>query len=257
MKKVLLTLLLFILIPKIYALEFPVDITAESAILINLDERVTLYEKNPDKKQILASLTKMMTAYTVIENVEDLNARVTITEEDIQGLEGFTCVGLQVEDVVTYKDLLYGLMLVSGADAAQALAIHISGNTETFVELMNKEAQKLDLRNSHFADTFGGSDDNISTSRDMGILLKEALKNEVFNQIFKTDRYMMSNNIEAINSTKNYAIFYGFDTSFITGSKSGYTPEAGLLLASTAEVKGKEYLVVVMKSEENEKLHTY
>ena len=254
MKKIIFILLIVLFIPIVNALPLPVDVTADSAFVINLDDRVDMYEKNPDKKQILASLTKIMTAYTVIHNVEDLSQTVVITEEDIANLEGFTIIGFEVGEVVTIRDLLYGMMLVSAADAAQALAYHTSGSPASFVELMNKEAKRLDLRNSVFADTFGGSDNNVSTARDMGILLREALKEEEFNKIFKTDYYMMSDNKEAFNSTKNYAIFYGMDSQLITGSKSGYTPEAGLLLTSTVFINEKEYLVIVMKSTENEKL---
>ncbi len=257
MKKFIFIILTMIFIPTINALPFPVDITADSAMLINVDDKVVVYEKNPDKKQIIASLTKIMTAYTVINNVEDLNAPITITEEDIANLEGFTIIGLKPEDVVTYKDLLYGLLLQSGADAAQALAYHTSGDPKTFVELMNKEAKKIDLRNSNFADSYGGDDANVSTARDIGILLKEALSNELFNKIFKTDYYTTSNDIQVTNYTKNLSIFHGFDTSLITGSKSGYTPEAGLLLASTAIINNKEYVIIVMKSKENEKLTTH
>ena len=106
MKKILITIILFfflLLTPK--ALELPVEITAESAILINTTDDKIVYTKNADQREILASLTKIMTAYAVINNVENLNTRITITEQDIAGLEGFTCVGLEAGMVVTFKDL--------------------------------------------------------------------------------------------------------------------------------------------------------
>ena len=157
MKKVILFICIFIFIvstPK--ALELPVDITAQSAILINSTDGKIVYTKNADQRQILASLTKIMTAYAVINNVENLNTRVTITEQDVANLAGFTCIGLEPGMVVTFKDLLYSLMLVSAADAAQALAYHTSGNPQNFVELMNQEAKRLDLKNTTFMDSFGG-----------------------------------------------------------------------------------------------------
>ena len=258
MKKVIFTICLFIAIfstPK--ALELPVEITAESAILINTTDDKIVYTKNADNREILASLTKIMTAYAVIDNVENLNARVTITEQDVANLEGFTCVGLEVGMVVTFKDLLYGLMLVSGADAAQALAYHTSGSTEKFVELMNQEAVKLDLKNTKFMDSYGGDDNNVSTAREIGLLLEETLKNPTFNTIFKSTSYIMTNGLVAYNSTRNFAIYHGLDDSLITGNKSGYTPEAGLLLASTTTINGIDYIVIVMKSKENEKLTTH
>ena len=258
MKKILITIILFfflLLTPK--ALELPVEITAESAILINTTDDKIVYTKNADQREILASLTKIMTAYAVINNVENLNTRITITEQDIAGLEGFTCVGLEAGMVVTFKDLLYGLMLVSGADAAQALAIHTSGSTEEFVKLMNKEAENLDLKNTKFMDSYGGDDSNVSTAREIGLLLEATLKNSTFNTIFKSNSYIMTNGLVAYNSTRNFAIYHGLDDTLITGNKSGYTPEAGLLLASTATINNVDYIIIVMKSKENEKLTTH
>ena len=253
MKKIMILLLIFFISP-IYALNLPVDITSKGAIVINKDRNIVMYTKNADDKMILASLTKIMSAYVVIKNVENLNTVVVITEEDLKDLVGFTCIGLEKDNVVTYRDLLYGMMLQSGADAAQALANHISGSNEEFVKLMNKEAEELDLRNTVFADSYGGSDQNISTARDIGLLLDEALKLPEFNKIFKTNYYVLSNGLTATNYTRNLAIYHGLDEFAITGNKSGYTPEAGLLLASTATINNEEYIIVVMKSKENEKL---
>lgn len=252
MKKLIFTLVLTLLsISTINAVELPVDVTADSVVLMNLDTEQIIYTKNPDKKEILASLTKIMTAYTVIQNVEDLNKKVTITEADIANLYGFTCVGFEVGDKVSYMDLLYGAILTSGADATQALALHTAGSLEKFNEMMNAEAQKLGMRNSNFADSYGGHDDNVSTAREMSKLLKEALKNETFKTVFNTYQKTLSNNLIAYNSTRGYAIFHGLDETLITGSKSGYTPEAGLLLASTATINGTNYALIVMKCEMN------
>ena len=258
MKKILISIFLFFfLLTTPNALELPVEITAESAILINMTDDRIVYTKNADQREILASLTKIMTAYAVIDNVENLNTRITITEQDIANLSGFTCVGLEAGMVVTFKDLLYGLMLVSGADAAQALAYHTSGSPKQFVELMNQEAQKLDLKNTKFMDSYGGDDSNVSTAREIGLLLEETLKNPTFNTIFKSNSYIMTNGLVAYNSTRNFAIYHGLDDTLITGNKSGYTPEAGLLLASTSTINNIDYIIVVMKSKENEKLTTH
>ena len=235
MKKILLLILLFILSPSLVkSLELPVDVTADSVILVNRDDDRIIYTKNPDKEQILASLTKVMTLYTAINRIEKIDQKVKITEKDVEALWGFTQVGLKVGDVVTYKDLLYATNLTSGADAAQALALHISGSMEAFVEEMNKDAKELGLNHTHFSDTIGKGDDNVSTAREFYILLKACLENELFERIFNTTYYKMSNGLESINYTKSIADFHGLDSNLITGNKSGYTPEAGLLLASTA-----------------------
>lgn len=252
MKKVVFIIFIFLLQTSLVnALPLPVDITAESAILVNLDKDEVIYEKNPDNQVILASLTKIMTAYTVIKNVDNLDKKVTITDKDIANLYGFTCAGLEVGDKVSYRDLLYAMMLISGADASQSLAIHVGGSIEEFNELMNKEARELGLRHSNFADSYGGDDNNVSTAREMYRLLKAALENETFKRIFSTNYYTLSNGLQVVNYTASLATFHGYDSYLLTGNKSGYTPEAGLLLASTATIKGNNYLLIVCKSKEN------
>lgn len=252
MKRIIVILILFfILITPVKALPLPIDVTADSVVLYNLDKDQIIYSKNPDKQQILASLTKIMTAYTVIENVEDLNKKVKITEKDIADLYGFTCIGLEVGDKVSYLDLLYGTLLESGADASQALAIHTAGSIEEFNKMMNEEAKKLGLRNTNFEDSYGGHDDNISTAREMAILLKEALKNETFKKVFSSNQKTISNGRIVYNYTRNFAVFHGLDETLLTGNKSGYTPEAGLLLASTATINNTNYALIVMKSDIN------
>jgi len=233
------------------------EITADAVVVLNLDEDEIIYTKNPDKPEIMASLTKIMTAYTVIENVENLNKKVTITDKDLANLYGFTCAGLEEGDKVSYLDLLYAMMLVSGADAAQALAIHTSGSIEKFNELMNKEVQKLGLRHSHFADSYGGDDNNISTAREVSHLLKTALENNTFKKVFTTNNYTISTGLKVTNFTGAYAIFHGLDSTLITGNKSGYTPEAGLLLASTTTINGVHYAIIVCKSEVNTYMSTH
>lgn len=258
MKKIFYIIILFLLsINIVKAVELPVDVTADAVVLMNLDTEQIIYTKNPDKKEILASLTKVMTAYVVIQNVEDLNKKVTITEEDIYGLWGFTCVGLEVGDKVSYMDLLYGAILTSGADATQALAYHTAGSPEAFVKLMNEEAKKLGLNHTNFEDSYGGHDDNVSTAREFTKLLKECLKNETFKKVFNTYQKKLSNDLVAFNSTRGYAFFHGLDENLITGSKSGYTPEAGLLLASTANINGTNYALVIMKCEINDYMSTH
>ena len=260
MKKIIFIFSCFILFcSTVNAVKLPVDIEAKSAILINLDENEVIYEKNADGVQILASLTKIMTVHVALQNIDDITDTVKITEKDWQGIEGMTVSkpNLAVGEKVTYEDLLYWTMLWSAADTAQALGNNIGGTTENFVKMMNKEAKRLKLRNTHFEDTFGGHDDNIGTARELGILLTEALKDKRFEEIFKTTIYHSTNGSPVVNSTKNYAIFHGLDENLITGNKTGYTPEAGLLIASTATIKGTEYLTIVMNSDPNAYMTTH
>ena len=258
MKKIIFTILIFfVALNSCFALELPVDVSADSVILVDRDKNEVIYEKNPDKEQILASLTKIMTVHTALQKINNLYKKVTITEKDVYNLEGFTCINLQVGDVVTYQDLLYATNLTSAADAAQALALHLSGSMQAFVDDMNANAKALGLKHTHFSDTYGRGDDNISTARELSILLTEALKNETFERIFNTTYYKMSNGLESINYTRSIAAYHGLDTGLITGNKSGYTPEAGLLLASTATINGVNYMLITMHSQENAKLTTH
>ena len=258
MKKIIFLFVVF-LIPFLYvsAKEMPVDITADSAILVNLDNNTVMYEKNADKEEIMASLTKIMTAYTVINRVPDLNRRITITEQDLEGLAGFTVAGLEVDDKVTYRDLLYALILHSGADAAQALQNHTAGSKEAFVNMMNEEVAKLELTKTHFVDSYGGGDENVSTAREMYILLEAALQHEDFRKIFCTRRYTMSNEKQVTNFTWVFAQYHGYNPQYIMGNKSGYTPEAGLLLASLIRVNEVDYILIICKSVENQTKTTH
>lgn len=248
MKKILsIFILFFVSITSIKALELPVDITGESAIVYNLDSNQIVYEKNPDTTYTIASLTKIMNVYTAINNVDDLDKKVTITYDDVYNLWGYTVAGLEEGDVVTYRDLLYGAILPSGADASQALAYHISGSPEAYVKLMNKEAQKLGLRNATFKDTYGGHDDNKATAREILRLTLAALQNKDFETVFKTTQKRLTNGKEVVNYTRSIATYHGLDSELITGSKSGFTLAAGLNLVSTTTINNTNYLIVVLK----------
>lgn len=248
MKKIIYVVILILLfIPSIKAVELPVQITGESAIVYNLDSNQIVYEKNPDEVYTIASLTKIMNAYTAINNIDNLDKKVTITDKDVYNLWGYTVAGLEVGDIVTYRDLLYAMILPSGADASQALAYHISGSPEKYIELMNKEAKKLGLRNATFKDTYGGHEENKATAREILRLSLASLKNKDFETIFKTTQKRLSNGKEVVNYTKSIATYHGLDSELITGSKSGFTLAAGLNLVSTTTINNTNYLIVVLK----------
>lgn len=252
MKKILYLFIIILLsITSVKALDLPVDITGKSAIVYNLDSNQIVYEKNPDTLYTIASLTKIMNAYTAINNVDDLDKKVTITDEDIYNLWGYTVAGLDVGDVVTYRDLLFAMILPSGADASQALAYRISGSKEAYVKLMNEEAQKLGLRQATFADTYGGDDNNKATAREILRLTLAALSNKDFEKVFKTTQTRLTNGKEVVNYTRSIATYHGFDSNYITGSKSGFTLAAGLNLVSTTTINNTNYLIVVLKCDLN------
>ena len=244
-KKLKLIFLVFLFnINIVYAEEF--NITSKSAILYNMNEEKILYQLKSDEKLQIASLTKIMTVITAIKNNDDLEKKVEITKEMLKGIEEYTQVGFKVGDTPTIKDLLYGSMLPSGADAVNALAISTSGSISKFVDLMNEEASKLKLKNTHFDNPVGmDSDNNYSTTSDIAKLLIYSLKNKTFKEVFTAKEYK----IDAINKTvkttlTSYSRSYGLDISNITGAKSGFTDGAGLCLASTATIDNVDYLLI-------------
>ena len=248
MKKKLTLIFLFFLvnIQIVYAEEF--NITSKSAILYNMNEEKILYQQKSEEKLQIASLTKIMTVITAIENNSDLEKKVAITKDMLKGIEEYTQVGFKAGDTPSIKDLLYGAMLPSGADAVNALAIETSGSISKFVDLMNEKANKLNLKNTHFDNPVGmDSDNNYSTAADMAQLLIYCLKNNTFKEVFTAKEYK----IECINKTikttlVSYSRSYGLDVSEITGAKSGFTDGAGLCLASTSTLDGVNYLLITL-----------
>lgn len=222
------------------------DITSDNVILYNLDDKSIIYEENSDEKVQIASLTKIMTTLVAIENIDNLEEKVTITSDVFRGISEYSQAGLSVGDEVTYKDLLYGVMLPSGADSVNAIVMNGFDSNDAFVKLMNDKAEEIGLDDTKFDNAIGmDSDDNYSTASDVAKLLMYALDNETFNTIFKTKTYTIpSINLE-LNST---LVSYGgsLDTSNILGAKSGFTDGARLCLASIANYNDINYLEVVL-----------
>ena len=249
MKK--LVLLLFLLIPiNVFALD--IDITSNNAVLYNMNEDSILYEKNKDEEVSIASLTKIMTSIVALENINNLDDKVVLTKEDFYGLveANAAVAGFRVGEEVTYRDLLYGLMLPSGADAAQALMRTVSGSEEEFINLMNKKSSDLGLKHSHFVNPTGLDIDNhYSSVYDVATIFKYALENEEFKKLITTSTYTTSNSRLTFRSTISKAISnYNLSMDYVLGGKTGTTDNAGLCLATIAEKDGVNFLLVTAKA---------
>lgn len=233
----------------VYAEEF--NITSKYVILYNLNDQDVLYELDSEEKTQIASLTKIMTVIVAIEQSSDLDEIVEVPKEAFDGISEYSQVGLKIGDQVTVRDLLYGAMLPSGADAVNALAIHISGSVSKFVELMNEKVEELKLKNTHFDNPIGmDSEDNYSTAKDVATMLIYALDNDTFKEIFTARNYTITSlNIPMKSTLIGYSSAYGLDVSEITGAKSGFTDGAGLCLASSATIDDVNYLLVTMGAE--------
>lgn len=249
MKRIIIVFVTLFLFVNVKALE----INSKNAILYNMNDESVIYEKNSEEIVQIASLTKIVTAITVIENVDDLNNEVTITNEMLKGLNGYVKVGLKVGDKLTYLDLLYALMLPSAGDAAQALAIATSGSIEEFSNLMNEKIKEIGVVNSKFDNPIGkDSENNYSTASDLAKILIYSLNNEKFKEIFNINTYK----IKSINKTiKKTLASYKTDTSIIKGAKTGFTYKAGRCLASTTTLEGVDYLLITLGADTNSEYH--
>ena len=248
--RILTIILLSLFIPiNMYSLDF--DIYSKNAILYNTKEDKVMYEKNSTDKVSIASLTKITTAIVALENIKDLDEKVTLTKADFKGLAeaNASVAGFRIGQEVTYRDLLYGLMLPSGADAAQALTSNISGSNDKFIDLMNEKAKELKLENTHYANSTGLDDSNhYSTVKDVLKVFKYALKNEEFKKIITTSKYTISDESMTFRSTLSKAS--ALDIEYIKGGKTGTTGDAGLCLATLANYDDTDFILVTTGAED-------
>lgn len=261
---ILLLLAVLILWPKKVHLD---GLISPNAILLEADSGEVLAEKNADTQIYPASMTKMMTVLLAIEASPDLDRQTTVPEDIFPALEqeGASMAGFRPGEVVTVRDLLYGALLPSGAECCETLARLVSGTETDFVALMNRKAAELGMTSTHFCNPTGLHDpEHISAVRDISVLLREAVRNEMFRKILTTERYTIQpTNLHPEGFTVTSTLLKELNgdeirNGKILGGKTGYTSEAGLCLASIAEVKGKTYLLVTagaLGSHETEPYH--
>lgn len=221
------------------SLVFPCKgISAGSAIVLDGQTGRVLYEKLPDKQSLIASTTKIMTALIVCEQVNVLD-RVRIPAEAV-GIEG-SSMYLKAGEILTVQELLYGLMLHSGNDAAVALAIYCGGTVEGFAELMNDKAHRLGLHNTHFVNPNGlDSPGHYSTARDMAVLSAYAMENPIFYQTVST-KTVTAGGRSLRNHNKLLWQLEGAD-----GVKTGFTKKAGRILVSSCTRQNRRLICVTM-----------
>ncbi len=213
-------------------------LSAQKAIVLDAKTGRVLYEHNADSKALIASTTKIMTALIVCEQCNVLD-RMAIPKEAV-GIEG-SSMYLQEGEVLTLQELLYGLMLRSGNDAAVALAIYCGGTVEGFAQLMNDKAHQLGMANSHFVNPNGlDAPGHYSTARDMAVLAAYAMENPIFYQTVSTKTVTVGSRVIQ-NHNKLLWRVDGAD-----GVKTGYTKAAGRILVSSTTRQGRRIIVVTM-----------
>ena len=224
-------------------------VSAERAIVMDGQTGRVIYEKDADTRSLIASTTKIMTALIICEQCNVLD-RMAIPKEAV-GIEG-SSMYLKEGEVLTLQELLYGLMLQSGNDAAVALAIYCGGTVADFAELMNDKASRLGLEDTHFVNPHGLDDpDHYSTARDLAKLASYAMNNPIFARTVSAktvtigDRYLRNHN-------KLLWSVEGAD-----GVKTGFTKAAGRILVSSATRLGRRILAVTINAPSDWKDHTH
>ena len=232
----------------------PDQIYAQSFILINQDDGRVLMEKNADVRMNPASVTKIMTLIVAVENGGNLSEIVRVPQEAKEIPSDSSVVPVEVGEEMTILDLLYGMMLRSGNDAANAVAVVVGGSVDNFVRMMNAKAQALGCTGTHFVNAHGYTvDDHYTTARDLAIITRAALQNNTIRRIVSTGQYTMApTNLreEYVIQNSNLLVVYGseFRYSGAYGVKTGTTSAAGQCLVSAAEKNDIRLICVGLKS---------
>lgn len=253
MKKGLVVLFLFcICLSPVKAL----DTSASCAIVMDQNSNRIIYSKNIHTVRSVASISKIMTAVLALESGK-LEDQVTIGEEILKAYG--SAIYLQVGEKLTLKDLVYGLMLRSGNDAALAIATYVSGNTENFVKKMNEKALQIGMKNTTFHNPHGldEEDGNFSTAYDMAILTSYAMKNETYKKIVGTKKYTLKTDKNSYVWKNKNKLLNTYQ--YTTGGKTGFTEIAKRTLVSTASKDNTDLVVVTLNDgndfEDHKKLY--
>lgn len=239
----LMTLFVFFIEPIESKAIHETNISAQHAIIIESDSARVIFEKDAYEEKPIASITKIMTALIAIEegNLQD-TVTISASATNTYG----SAIYIKQNEKWTLEDLLYGLMLRSGNDAAIAIAEHIGGSEAGFVFLMNEKAKKLGMNSTNFMNAHGLHDDkHYSTAYDMAILMKEAIKNEQFQTISSTSTYQAKNHPYPWHN-KNKLLTSLYPST--TGGKTGFTKKAGRTFVSSAEKNGVSYIAVTLNA---------
>lgn len=221
-----------------------IDTSATSAILVDTDSGRILYSKDIHNKRSVASISKIMTAIVAIESGK-LDDVVCISDE-IDKAYG-SGIYIKKGEHIKLEDLVYGLMLRSGNDAALAIAKYVGGSVPNFVSMMNDKAKELGMKNSIFNNPSGldeEDDGNLSTAYDMSLLISYAIKNEEFKKIVGTKKYNVQTDMNVYSWTNKNRLLFSY--KYTTGGKTGFTQNARRTLVTTASRDGLNLAVVTL-----------
>lgn len=230
-------------------------IQGEYAVVMELDTGTVLYEKNAHTKLYPASTTKILTALLALENSK-MDEKVTFSYDSVHKTEG-SGIWRDVDEVMTMEQCLYALMLNSANECAYAIAEHVAGSFDEFVNMMNERAETLGCENTHFSNPHGLTDEQHYTScYDLALISREAFGNDMFRQITATKRYEIpptNKHPDEITYLKNHQKMLFKDEEYYyeycVGGKTGYTEAAEHTLVTYAEKDGMTLICVVMKED--------
>ena len=248
MKKILVVFIcMFLFIPRVWASTS----SASSYVLMDMTTGRVLDGKDIHSKRLIASITKIMTSIIAIESgkLDD------VVEVDSSIKEAYGS-GIYIEEGehIKLKDLVYGLMLRSGNDAASMIASYVSGNINEFVNVMNNKAKEIGMKNTIFYNPSGlpTPSGNYSSVYDMALLTKYAMNNSIYRDIVKTKTYRITTDKKTyLWHNKNKLLKY----DYITGGKTGYTEESGRTLVSTASIDNMNLVVVTIRDSDDWNTH--
>lgn len=216
---------------------------AKSAILMDMDSHRIIYGKDVHAVQSVASISKVMTAIVAIEN-SNINKKITIGDEVLKAYGS----GIYVKpgEKVKIKDLLYGLMLRSGNDAALAIAVAVAGDVDSFVKLMNETAKELGMDDTEFNNPSGLDEEkgNFSSAYDMALLMSYAMDNKKFRKITGTESYILKTNKNVYEWRNKNKLLFSY--KYITGGKTGFTKIAKRTLVTSASKDSLNLTVVTL-----------
>ncbi|MGL5437480.1 MAG: D-alanyl-D-alanine carboxypeptidase family protein [Lachnospiraceae bacterium] len=233
-------------------------INAQAAGLFGVDDQTVMFQKNPFERMYPASITKVMTALVTLKYA-DLQDKVTVGDEVIITEAGASMCNIKPGDTLTVEQLLYGLMLPSGNDAGNALAVHISGSVEAFSDLMNQEARRIGATNSHFLNPHGLHDENhYTTVYDLYLIFHEALKSPEFRTLISTTGYTATYiDSEGNPASQTWANSNRYltgerqapDGVYVIGGKTGTTNAAGYcLIMASEDADQNQFISVILKA---------
>ncbi len=234
-------------------------IGADSAILIEADTGVILYAKNIDKKQYPASTTKLMTALLAVEN-SSLNDMVYFSHDAVSIERGSSNIGMDVGQALTLEQALYGIMVGSANEVANAIGEHVGGDMDTFADMMTAKALELGCKNTNFVNAHGLYDDNhYTTAYDLALIASAFFRNELLIKISNTTSYHFTPTAtqpdDFVTNNKHKLISGEIECENVIGGKTGYTDICRQTLVTCAEKNGMKLICVILKEESPEQFN--